>query len=230
MKNVSVIVVAAGYGTRMNSSIPKQFLNLGNHTVLYYSIRRFLSLPSVIEIIIVSPPDSLHSKHLQNSIPPRTSIPITIIAGGKQRQESVLNGLNAVSTDASIVCIHDGVRPLIQPELIQKSIDLCEKYDGAIIAARSINTLKEVADGTIVRSIDRNTIWQAQTPQTFRKVVLKKACEHALTNSLSATDDAGFVEAIGGNIAVVENNAMNIKITSPDDLLIAQTLLKKEMS
>jgi len=230
MKTVSVIIVAAGSGTRMNSSIPKQFLSLGDHTVLYHSIRQFLSIPSVIEIITVGPPDFLHSNHLRDSIPPRTSIPITIVAGGKQRQESVLNGLNAVSTDASIICIHDGVRPLIQPLLIQKSIDLCEKYDGAIIAARSINTLKEVADSTIVRTVNRDTIWLAQTPQTFRKAVLIKACEHALTNSLSATDDAGFVEAIGGKVAVVESNALNIKITSPDDLLIAQTLLKKEMS
>jgi len=212
----------------MNSSTPKQFLNLGNHTVLFHSIQRFLTLPSIIEIIVISPHNYLNSTLLQDSIPTSTSIPITIIAGGNQRQESVLNGLNAVSADASIVCIHDGVRPLIRPKLIQKSIDLCEKYDGAIIAARSINTLKEVSGGAIIRTLDRNTIWQAQTPQTFRKTVIKKAYEYALENKHNATDDAGLVEAIGGNVAVVESTSWNIKITGPDDLLIAQTLLEKE--
>ncbi|MDO9547577.1 MAG: 2-C-methyl-D-erythritol 4-phosphate cytidylyltransferase [Candidatus Marinimicrobia bacterium] len=228
MKTVSVIIVAAGSGTRMNSGTPKQFLNLGNHTVLFHSIRRFLALSSVIEIIIISPIDYLKSKLLQDSIPTSPSIPVVIIAGGQQRQQSVLNGLNAVNPDASIVCIHDGVRPLIQPKLIQKSIDLCEEYDGAIVAARSIDTLKEVAGGTVIRTIDRNTIWQAQTPQTFRKTVIKKAYEYALANKLNATDDAGFVEAIGGNVAVVESTSWNIKITGPADLLIAQTLLEKE--
>jgi len=214
----------------MNSSTPKQFLRLGEHTVLFYSIQRFLTLPSILEIIVIGPPDYLNSALLQDSIPKSTSVPIKIIAGGSQRQESVLNGLGAVSSDASIICIHDGVRPLVHSDLIQKSIDLCEKYDGAIVAARSINTLKEVSTGTIVRTLDRRTIWQAQTPQTFRKTVINKAYEHALANKLNATDDSDFVEAIGGNVAVVESTSWNLKITGPDDLLIAQTLLEKEKS
>ena len=212
----------------MNLSTPKQFLGLGNHTVLFHSIQRFLNLPSIIEIIVVCPLKYIDSASLRDSIPSSVSIPITLVVGGKQRQESVVNGLNAVNTDASIVCIHDGVRPLVHPDLIQKSIDLCKKYDGAIIAARSINTLKEVSAGTIIRTLDRNTIWQAQTPQTFRKTVIKHAYDHARKNRLTATDDADFVEAIGGNIAVVESSSWNIKITGPDDLLIAQTLLEKE--
>lgn len=214
----------------MNSSTPKQFLRLGRHTVLFHSIHRFLLLPSILEIIIIGPLDYLNSKFLQDSIPRSTSVPIRIIAGGSQRQESVINGLNAVSSDASIICIHDGVRPLVRPDLIQKSIDLCEKYDGAIIAARSINTLKEVSAGTVVRTLDRSSIWQAQTPQTFRKTVIKKAYEHAFNNKLNATDDSDFVEAIGGSVAIVENTSWNLKITSPDDLIIAQALLEKEMS
>lgn len=211
----------------MNSNLPKQFMQLGGQTVLYHSIRRFLAIPSIGEIIVIAPPDYLNSTHLQNSLPEST-IPIITVAGGKQRQESVLNGLKAVGADFSTVCIHDGVRPFVQSGLIQKSIDLCTDYDGAIVAARSINTLKEVHANLISRTIDRSIIWQAQTPQTFRKTVIIKAYEHALVKKLTATDDAGFVEAIGGRIAIVESTNWNIKITSPDDLLIAQTLLAKE--
>lgn len=214
----------------MKSDLPKQFLLLDDRTVLFHSIQKFLSLAVISEIILVVPPEFLNSQLLQESIPASAPIPVIPLAGGALRQESVQNGLRAVDPHSAIICIHDGVRPLIQPALIQKSIDLCTDYDGAVIAARSVNTLKEVADGSIVRTLDRNQIWQVQTPQTFRKDVITAAYNNANGIQPTATDDAFFVEALGGRLAIVESTPWNIKITSPDDLLIARALLKKDLS
>ncbi|MGC9363112.1 MAG: 2-C-methyl-D-erythritol 4-phosphate cytidylyltransferase [Fidelibacterota bacterium] len=230
MKKVSALIVAAGRGTRMKSNLPKQFLPLDDRTVLFHSLHKFLALSIISEIILIVPPEFLHSQLLRDSIPASARIPVIPVAGGALRQESVQNGLRAVDPRSTIVCIHDGVRPLIQPALIQKSIDLCTDYDGAVIAARIVNTLKEVVDGLVMRTLDRNQIWQVQTPQTFRKDVITAAYNNATGKQLTATDDAFFVEALGGRLAIVESTPWNIKITSPDDLLIARALLKKDSS
>ncbi|HDP67569.1 MAG TPA: 2-C-methyl-D-erythritol 4-phosphate cytidylyltransferase [Candidatus Marinimicrobia bacterium] len=213
----------------MKSTLPKQFLLLDNRPVLFHSVQKFLSLSSITEIIVIIPPEYLNSQQLEDALPESSAVPIKFVAGGAIRQESVQNGLNAVDNRAELVCIHDGVRPLVQPALIQRSIELCAVYDGAVLAARSTNTLKEVAAKSIVRTLDRNQIWQAQTPQTFRKTVIISAYRNAAEKQLIATDDAYFVEAIGGKIAIVESSPWNIKITGPEDLLLAQTLLNKDL-
>lgn len=213
----------------MKADIPKQFLRLGNHTILYHSICQFLAVSCITEIIVIGPPDYLESPEMSESIPP-SKIPIAVIAGGEKRQDSVYNGLKAVHIDSEIVTIHDGARPLVQSDLIQKSIDLCNDFDGAILAAPSIDTLKDVRNNQITRTLDRTVIWQAQTPQTFHRSIIENAYKHAFNNQLTATDDATFVEAVGGKIAIVESNSQNLKITNPEDLLIAQTLLEKDLS
>lgn len=213
----------------MKSTLPKQFLLLDNRPVLFHSVQKFLSLSIITEIIVIIPPEYLNSQQLEDALPESSAVPIKFVAGGAIRQESVQNGLNAVDNRAELVCIHDGVRPLVQPALIQRSIELCAVYDGAVLAARSTNTLKEVAAKSIVRTLDRNQIWHAQTPQTFRKTVIISAYRNAAEKQLSATDDAYFVEAIGGKIAIVESSPWNIKITGPEDLLMAQTLLNKDL-
>ncbi len=213
----------------MNAATPKQFLRLGKHNVLYESIQRFLQIPAISEIIVVIAPEFLDSQYMQDSIPTESQIPIKVIAGGNRRQDSVYNGLNALASDCTIVCIHDGVRPFVQLEHIQKSINFCDDYDGAIVAAPSLNTLKECHQGIITETVDRNVIWQAQTPQTFRKDILIKAYDHAIQEQLTATDDSWFVEKIGGKITIVEGSNWNIKITGPTDLLVAQAIHEKEM-
>jgi len=228
MKSTSAIIVAAGSGTRMKSSVPKPFLTLDNNTVLYHTIKRFLQVADISEIIIATSSQMLSSEYLRVSIPKSASIPIRAIAGGKQRQDSVYNGLQAVNPDSIIVCIHDGVRPFIDPDTIKSTIELCNQYDGAIVAVPSTNTLKEIHDQLIVKTIDRDIIWQAQTPQTFRKDILINAYKQAFRTNITGTDDASLVEQSGGRIRTVAGSLRNIKITCQHDLLIAQLLLEKE--
>jgi 2-C-methyl-D-erythritol 4-phosphate cytidylyltransferase len=230
LNTISAIIVAAGSGSRLNSTTPKQFLLLGKHSILYHSIQKYLKIPAVSEIIVVSAPDLIESAHMRAAIPPDSRIPIRVVAGGKERQDSVYNGLKAVAPDTTIVCVHDAVRPFISADHIQKSIRLCKKYDGAIVAVPTLNTLKECEQGLVSRTIDRSVIWQAQTPQTFRKDILIKAYDHALREKLTGTDDACFVEAIGGSIAIVEGSYWNIKITTSADLQIARAVHKKDIS
>ena len=213
----------------MDSATPKQFLKLGDHSILYYSIQRYLNIPTVAEIIVICAAELLNSKSLTDAIPADAMSRVSVIPGGKRRQDSVYNGLNSIAADTDIVCIHDAVRPFVALESIQNSIDLCRDYDGAIVAAPSLNTLKECQKGLITSTIDRATIWQAQTPQTFRKDILVRAYEYAIQHNMTATDDASFVEAIGGKIAIVEGSNWNIKITDPTDLLVARAIHEKEI-
>lgn len=223
----SAIIVAAGSGLRMNSSVPKQFLTLGGKTVLYHTLQKFLKTPAISEIIVVVAPEMTDSELLRISLPPSSSKPIRIVVGGKRRQDSVYNGLRAVDPKAAIVSIHDAVRPFICPETVSTAIDLCSQYDGVIVATPTTNTLKEVHDHLIVKTVSRELIWQAQTPQTFRLEILLQAYEQAYHNGATVTDDAGLVERIGVKIRVIEGDSWNIKITSRQDLILAQSILEK---
>jgi len=227
LNSSSAIIVAAGSGLRMNSSVPKQFLTLGGKTVLYHTLQKFLKTPAISEIIIVVAPEMTDSELLRISLPLSSSKPIHIVVGGKRRQDSVYNGLRAVDPKAAIVSIHDAVRPFIRPETVSIAIDLCSQYDGVIVAAPTTNTLKEVHDHLIVKTVSRELIWQAQTPQTFRLEILLKAYNQAYRDSITVTDDAGLVERIGGKIRVIEGDSWNIKITSRQDLIVAQSILEK---
>lgn len=227
LKSTSAIIVAAGSGTRMKSSVPKPFLALDNNTILYHTIQRFLPVADILEIIIVTSSQLLTSECLRASIPKSAPISIRTIAGGKRRQDSVYNALQAVNPDSTIVCIHDGVRPFIHPDTIARTIKLCDLYDGAIVAVPSINTLKQIQDQLIVKTIDRDIIWQAQTPQTFRKDILINAYKQAFRHNITGTDDASLIEQTGGRIAIVEGSPWNIKITGRQDLFIAQSILDK---
>ncbi|MCD6440266.1 MAG: 2-C-methyl-D-erythritol 4-phosphate cytidylyltransferase [Candidatus Marinimicrobia bacterium] len=211
----------------MNSSVPKQFLTLGGKTVLYHTLQKFLKTPAISEIIIVVAPEMTDSELLKISLPLFSSKSIHIVVGGKRRQDSVYNGLIALNPGSAIVSIHDAVRPFIRPETISTAIDLCSQYDGVIVAAPTTNTLKEVCDHLIVKTVSRELIWQAQTPQTFRLEILLKAYEQAYHDGVTVTDDAALVERIGGRIRVIEGDAWNIKITSRQDLILAQSIFEK---
>jgi 2-C-methyl-D-erythritol 4-phosphate cytidylyltransferase len=214
----------------MNSSVPKQFLTLGEKTVLYHTLQKFLKTPAISEIVIVVAPEMIGSELLKISLPLFSSKSIHIVVGGKRRQDSVYNGLRAVDPKAAIVSIHDAVRPFIRPETISTAIDLCSQYDGVIVAAPTTNTLKEVCDHLIVKTVSRELIWQAQTPQTFRLEILLKAYEQAYHDGITVTDDAALVERIGGRIRVIEGDAWNIKITSRQDLILAQSIFEKGLA
>lgn len=209
----------------MQSDIPKQFLTLGNQTVLYHTIRKFLKARQVCEIIVVVAPDYLGSQYLKESLPDNAGKPIIVVAGGKTRQESVENGLKATSSDSEYVLTHDGVRPLISVDIIESAIDKCAHHDGVIVGLPAVDTLTRVQNLEIKEYIDRGEVWQLQTPQIFPKKVLEYSFKTAHLESMVYTDESSLVKPIFRDVVVFKGQKTNIKITVRDDLMIAKAIM-----
>ncbi len=225
MSGASAIIVAAGSGRRMRHAIPKQFLTIGTHPVLYHTLLPFVNCPQIREIIVVVASEYLQSDLLKASLPD-TAKPIRSIAGGRQRQDSVYRGIQSIAESTGILVIHDAVRPLVTVDLIDRTIALCNEFDGAIAATPAVDTLKRVEDQRVLQTLDRSRIWQVQTPQTFRKAVIQRAYEEAFRDGFYATDDAALVERSGGRVTIVQSSHRNLKITHPEDLSIAEILMR----
>lgn len=229
MNRACAIIVAAGSGLRMGTATPKQFLPVGNRPVLYHTLEKFEQCVSISDIILVVHREMIGSQQLQSALPPTLKTPLQIVAGGNRRQDSVREGIRALPTTATLVAIHDGVRPFVNPGKIDETVQKCRPpYDGVILARPSVNTLKEVKQNTVMRTLNRTQIWQAHTPQTFRISILKKAFETLNRSDNSITDDASLVERIGGKILVIEDLPTNIKITRDSDLAMARALMDRE--
>ncbi len=151
-----------------------------------------------------------------------------VVSGGEKRQDSVYKGLLAVPGDTSIVVIHDGVRPLIKTSTIAKTIESCRECKAVILAVRVKETVKRVEDGSVVTTLNRGRLWSAQTPQTFDYRVLLDAYEKAKSDRFTGTDDASLVERLGVEVMILEGDYDNIKITTREDLLLAEQILKKQ--
>ncbi len=217
--NKSVIIVAAGSGLRMGSSIPKQFIVIQGKPILMHTIQRFYTYDSDINIIVVLPDGE---KERWNSLLEQYSFPIKhkIVSGGETRFDSVLNGLKEVEN--GIVGVHDGVRPLISSELISRCFSEAEKFSNAIPAIPVTDTIRETGPAGS-KTIDRSNLRQVQTPQCFDVAGLKKAYANAKAKNF--TDDAGVFENDGNSIHLIPGEKRNIKITDPDDLVIAAAVM-----
>ncbi len=214
------ILVAGGSGSRMNASIPKQFLLLHNKPLIYYTINTFFSAFNDVDIVLVLPEE--HVEKGANII--STYFPdkkITIVIGGKTRFDSVKNGLNLV-TENSIVFVHDAVRCLVSADLITRSYHQAVETGNAIPAIASKDSVR-IVTGDSNKSIDRTTVKQIQTPQVFKSEILLPAFETAFQTFF--TDEASVVEYCGHSIYLIEGEENNIKITHPIDLLIAEKLM-----
>lgn len=218
------LIVAGGSGTRMNSSIPKQFLPLGGRPILMHTIEKFSSYPEALEIILVLPTEEMQdwkilcSKH-------NFDVPLKIVQGGATRFQSVRNGLHAIAT-AGTVAIHDGVRPFVSHSIIEKSFRSAEERGSGISSVQLKDSIRSVRDNNTSRSEDRKNFRLIQTPQTFQLPLIIKAFE--APESPSFTDDASVLEASGVPVHLVDGSYENIKITTPEDLTIAEAILKKE--
>jgi len=221
----SAIIVAAGTGSRMQSDIPKQFLTLGDRTVLYHTISKFLKAKQVFEIVVVVARKYLKSDYLKSSIPQDATKPIKVVAGGKTRQKSVENGLKATDSKANYVLTHDGVRPLISSKLIDSAISACENHDGIIVGVPAVDTLKKVDGTKIIQKIDRRVVWQLHTPQIFPMEVLKHSVEIAKMNGMAFTDESSLVKPMFEDVHVFQGEKTNIKITVIEDLVIAKAIM-----
>ena len=219
---VSAIIPAAGHGNRFGEA--KQFKLLAGTPLFIHSIKTFLNSSKIHEIVVVVPrdkKDSIHKAIMSISGDKK----ITITLGGERRQDSVKNGVLVSDTTSDLICIHDAARPFITERLIEDSIKSCESFDGAVIATPCVDTVKYSENNIIMKTIDRNSIWLAQTPQVFWKDKLLKAYD-SMDESIEITDEAAIMEKMGYRICLVPGDIKNNKITTFEDWKYAESRLK----
>jgi len=225
--NVRAIIAAGGRGERVGGSLPKQFIEIKKKPLLVYTVENFEKCELIDEIMLVVPEEyvGLCSYQIVDVFNFRKIR--KIISGGKERQDSVYKALLSLPGDTDIVVINDGVRPFIRVEKIIKSIEMCQK-DKAVILALPINeTVKRVEDKFVVTTLDREKLWVAQTPQTFEYKLILEAYKKASEAGFIGTDDSSLVERIGFKVKVLEGDYENIKITTPEDLVLAEKILER---
>ncbi len=227
--NVSVIVVAAGKGERFGAKeIPKAFYPLMRKPLLAYVLWAFEAVKEVQEIIVAARPEMI-GKGWQETMGKFEFKKLkAFVEGGLTREDSVWNAFEKISSNSEIVLVHDAARPLIQSSLIQKVIASLDFCDAVIPGLKVKPTLKEVDEkGYILKTHDRERLWEAQTPQGFRKEILRKAFEQAGKNRAKATDEACLLEWMKIPVKMIEGDERNIKITTREDLKQAEFLMKE---
>ncbi len=225
------IIVAAGRGRRMGNSLPKQFLELGGKPVLVHSVQRFLKESSFAQVIVVVPQGYLEYSYQQVLGPWLNLENLVVVEGAAERQESVFHGLMVCGKDCKSVCIHDGARPLVSSNQIKEVTEAGENYGAATLAVPLQDTLKEIDEtGWVVRTLPRDRYRLIQTPQCFNVPLLWRAHNMAKQEGLSVTDDASMLEFIGETVKTVSGSYRNLKITTPEDLALAEVLLELEMN
>ena len=217
------IIAAAGAGTRIASDRPKQFLQLAGRPVIFHTLKVFEECDSIDEVIVVLPAaESAGFLSLAGSFRKVARV----VPGGATRADSVKRGLMAIrSATAEIVAVHDGVRPFVTVDEINNTVAAAKADGAAILVAPVTDTVKEVSDTNVLRTLDRGTLRRALTPQCFRYELLLEAYQHADVNDPSLTDESALVEQLGRPVSIVEGSARNIKITTVEDLAIAEAIL-----
>jgi len=220
----SAIIVAAGSGSRLGSSVPKAFVKLGGRTMLSYSLTAVRQVTSIVEVVIAVPAGFENAARAEATAAGLV-IPVKITPGGIERQDSVRIALDLTSSESDLVIVHDAARPLATPVIFDACLNAASRTGGAIAAIPVSDTLKRIADGTIIETVARSGLWQAQTPQAFRRDLLVAAHRRALGEKFAATDDADLVERTGARVEVVECTTANIKITTQSDLATVESIL-----
>ena len=221
------IIVSAGKGQRFMEGRKKQFFLLADKPILTHTLDKFENCPLIDSILLVVGQEDM-DYCLKEIIEKNRYRKISqIVPGGKRRQDSVKNGMDALSRDANIVVIHDGVRPFVTREMIEDSIHSAQRFGAVVIAMPVKETIKMAdADGTVLKTLDRESLWQIQTPQTFQAHVIKEAYQKATENGFVGTDDASLVERLGMKVHILPGSYTNIKITTPEDLILANLFLR----
>lgn len=221
---VSAIIAAGGQGRRMNSSISKQFLNIKGHPILYYTLNKFEKMDKIKSIVLVTSSDDFD--YTREIIKRYRFKKIKIVKGGKERQDSVYNGLRELSPQTDIVVIHDGVRPFVPIKIIENSISAAVKFKAVGAAVPVKDTIKVVGENNTIKTTpDRKTLWAMQTPQSFSYNVIMKAYDKAMYEGFYGTDDTVLVERLGLPVKIIEGAYENIKITTPEDMIFAETFI-----
>ncbi|MBE7037291.1 MAG: 2-C-methyl-D-erythritol 4-phosphate cytidylyltransferase [Ruminococcaceae bacterium] len=222
---VSAVIVAGGSGTRAKVNVPKQFYEILNKPVLYYTVKKFCDCKQIDEIILVVPCDYLvYTSDFVKKLGLSKVTKITI--GGKTRQESVLNGLGEADEKCTFVAVHDGARPFIDADTIKNCIEDAKKHNGAAVGKKCVDTLKKADENLIIsQTVNREEIWQINTPQIFKKDILLNAHLRAKNEGIDATDDCALLERMGYKIKITPTEKNNLKITTHDDIKYMEAFL-----
>ena len=221
--NTSAIIVCAGNSTRMGG-VNKILMPLGDRLVIGHTMLAFERSPSISEIVIVARECDISAIKAEAEAAGITKLK-TCTAGGSSRQESVINGMRCISKDTELIAVHDGARPLVKPEHIEKTVKDASVFGGATLGVPVKDTIKVVDGGLITDTPPRNTLYITQTPQIFKKKIYFEGVDFALEHGLDFTDDCQLAEAIGCKVCMTTGDYTNIKITTPEDIKIAETLL-----
>ncbi|QST00164.1 bifunctional 2-C-methyl-D-erythritol 4-phosphate cytidylyltransferase/2-C-methyl-D-erythritol 2,4-cyclodiphosphate synthase [Pontibacillus sp. ALD_SL1] len=224
MSSYQVIILAAGQGKRMKAGLNKQFLSIDEKPLLIHTIEAFMQDDSCEQrIVVINPDERTQIESLLERF--GYSNQITLIDGGQERQDSVYAGLQAINSD-SIVLIHDGARPFVTRKSIRELVEEASEHGAALLAVPVTDTIKQYQSGSL-KTLKRDELWAAQTPQAFRYNTILEAHEHAKDDHYLGTDDASLVERLGGNVGVVQGSYDNIKLTTPEDIEKAETIIDK---
>ena len=221
----SAVIVCAGNSTRMGG-VNKILLPLGERKVIGVTMQAFQNCKSVSEIIIVARENDIPAIQAEAEAAGITKL-AACTTGGSTRQESVINGIRKISKESELVAVHDGARPLVKPEHIEKVIRDASVFGGATLGVPVKDTIKTVDGGLIIDTPPRSSLYITQTPQIFKRSLYFEGIDFALEHGLDFTDDCQLVEAIGGKVAMTIGDYTNIKITTPEDIAIAEVLLKQ---
>ena len=223
---VIALIPAAGKGERMNRSLPKQFLPLEGKPILHHTLQVFVKSPSIEGIVLVVDKDMMKYVRENLLLGKEFEKIEKVVEGGKSRQESVYRGLKSIK-NCEIVVIHDAVRPFLNQEILEEAIRKAREEEAVITAIPLQDTLKEVGKKGVQRTLNRENLWKAQTPQVFKYSLILEAHEKARKEGYLGTDDASLVERLGKRVGIVVGSPLNIKITTSLDLLLAEAILKE---
>jgi 2-C-methyl-D-erythritol 4-phosphate cytidylyltransferase len=221
------VIPSAGIGRRMKSSTPKQYMTLLRKPVLYWTLLAFENCKDIDSVVLVVPRGEVMKTRDELVDMYEFSKVTKVVLGGRTRQGSVYKGLQAIEDSCDVVCIHDGVRPLIEPSLISRAVLTAKNFGAGCVAVKATDTIKQISDdGFIIGTPNRRYLYSAQTPQAFEFNLILDAHRVAESQNLESSDDSSLVERIGGRVVIVEGSYENIKITNPGDIPVAEMILK----
>jgi 2-C-methyl-D-erythritol 4-phosphate cytidylyltransferase len=225
----NAIIVAAGEGTRMGGPVSKAYVPIAGRPLILHTLGRFAASRTVeTVVIVVAGRDLEQCEALLRADREASVLRWVLQAGGATRQESVNKGLEKLASDCDIVVIHDGARPFVSCSLIDRCVQNAEEKGAVVVGLPARDTIKIVAEMRRVQSTpDRRSLWEIQTPQVFRRELIVKAHQWARDNDLDVTDDAALVERLGEPVYVLEGERTNIKITVPEDIVVAEALIRE---
>ena len=223
---VAAIVAAGGTGSRLGRKTHKPFVRLAGRPLLCWTLRALEASRLVERIVLVVHPDDIRpAGRMVRRF--RLRKVGRIVAGGSSRSDSVWRGIQALPAGTEWVLVHDGARPLVSPALVEETLKAAREHGAAIAAVPVVPTIKQAEGGWVTRTLDRTHLWAVQTPQAFRLGLLRKAHERGRARKIRPTDDAALVEAMGRPVRIVLGSERNLKVTTPEELLIAGALLRR---